>query len=358
VWRRLTLVVLAIVLAWAPTPTGVVERLYSTGIYPVLQRTVTRLSNYVPFALFDVLIAVTVVLWLTLAVRDVANRAADRSRDHFQSSPAGRIAVRTVVWGAVFYLLFLVTWGLNYRRTPMAERLAIDPRAVTESSVRELALTAVGQVNALYAAARSGSPAVDDAERETLAAALSRADLAAGGAGAVTIGRPKTTLLDWYLRRTATDGLTDPYFLETLVSTSLLPFERPFVFAHEWSHLAGVADEGDANFLAWLACMYASPAARYSGWLFLYSELNGVLPRETRAEIAARLEPGPRADLAAIRERVIRQMDPRLAAAGRRVYDQYLKANRVEAGIESYGRVVQLVLGARFGPDWELEGRK
>ena len=179
-----------------------------------------------------------------------------------------------------------------------------------------------------------------------------RADRAVGGRGMVTPGRPKSTMLDWYFRRTATDGMTDPYFLETMISTSLLPFERPFVVAHEWSHLAGMAQEGEANFLAWLACVHASPPAQYSGWLFLYSELVAALDEQLRADVRSGLAAGPRADLMAIRERVQRQIDPRLAAAGRRLYDQYLKANRVEEGVESYGQVVKLVLGVRFRPGW------
>src|SRR5215510_11427393 len=68
-------------------------------------------------------------------------------------------------------------------------------------------------------------------------------------------------------------GMTDPYFLETFVASDLLPFERPFVVAHEWGHLAGFADEGDANFLAWLTCLHGTPAHQYSGWLSLYSEI-------------------------------------------------------------------------------------
>jgi hypothetical protein len=43
--------------------------------------------------------------------------------------------------------------------------------------------------------------------------------------------------------------MTDPFFLETLVASDVLPFERPFLVAHEWSHLAGIADEGEANFV-------------------------------------------------------------------------------------------------------------
>ena len=142
----------------------------------------------------------------------------------------------------------------------------------------------------------------------------------------VTPGRPKSTMLDWYFRRTATDGMTDPYFLETLISSGLLPFERPFVVAHEWSHLAGLAQEGEANFVAWLACVHASPPAQYSGWLFLYSELVAALDEEIRADLRAALAEGPRADLMAIRERIQRQIDPRLAAVGDLVDASYAEA--------------------------------
>ena len=46
--------------------------------------------------------------------------------------------------------------------------------------------------------------------------------------------------------------MTDPFLLETLLAPDLLDVERPFVIAHEWAHLAGYADESEANFVAWL----------------------------------------------------------------------------------------------------------
>ncbi|HEV3140522.1 MAG TPA: DUF3810 family protein, partial [Vicinamibacterales bacterium] len=165
-------------------------------------------------------------------------------------------------------------------------------------------------------------------------------------------GRPKRTLLDWYFRRAGVAGMTDPFFLETLVSTDLLPFERPLVVAHEWGHLAGIADEGDANFVGWLACIRGSPADRYSAWLFMYGELTASLRGQDRAQVTAKLGPGPRDDLRLVRERITRHVSPRVSAAGWRVYDSYLKANRVEAGNASYEQIVQLVTGTRFGENW------
>jgi hypothetical protein len=344
IWRPL-IVVLAAVAAEVPTSPSRIERLYSTGVYPFLQRWATAFSNALPFALFDALLIVVMVLWAVLAVRDFGSTDG-------RFAAALRVFGRTAVWAAVLYLAFLVTWGLNYRRIPLADKLQIDLSAVTPDAALKLATTSVEQLNGLYAPAHSigfSSPKEVD---PVLAGALASADRQLGGTGAVTIGRPKTTVLDWYFRRTATDGMTDPYFLETLISSTLLPFERPFVVAHEWSHLAGVADEGDANFLAWLACVHASPPAQYSGWLFLFAEVASSLDADARAQLIATLGPGPRSDLVAIRTRLDQQISPQLAAVSRLLYDRYLKANRVPSGLRSYGHVVQLVLGTRFGPGW------
>jgi len=349
-WTRGALVSAAVVAALVPMPPRLVERFYSNGGYPALQRPITALSNLTSFALIDVFLIAAFGVWLTLCARDIVHwRTLGSLR------VLARVLARTSVCAAGLYIAFLVLWGLNYRRVPLVEKLPFDAWAVTPGRARTLALTAIERLNALHLPAHAaGWPAAGGAVDSMLAAALARADRELGGRGDVIVARPKHTVFDWYLRRTAVDGMTDPYFLETLVSTELLPFERPFVVAHEWSHLAGLADEGDANFLGWLACVQAPPPYEYSGWLFLYAELASTFRGPARADLVARLEPGPRADLAAIRARLARQVSPRLSAAGWRVYDQYLKANRVESGAESYGHVVQLVLGVRFGPGYTL----
>ena len=86
--------------------------------------------------------------------------------------------------------------------------------------------------------------------------------------------------------------------------------------------------------------------------MFLYGETIRAVGGRDRAELSARLAPGPRDDVRMIAVRIQRQISPWLSAEGWRVYDQYLKANRVEAGAESYADVVRLALGVRFGPEW------
>jgi len=340
-WTYLV-VALAFTVFFVPFPPGAIERLYSGLIYPSLQRATTTISNLFPFALFDVLIVGFPVAWLTLALRD-----ASRARQKL--IVLGRWLMRTVAAGAVLYLLFLGMWGFNYRRLPLERKLPYDARRVTADSVRDAATIAVSQLNTLYSSAHATASVVRLDQDATFVAAFAGATKSLGASGTTVPGRPKWSLLDLYFRPAGVAGMTDPYFLETLIESDLLPVERPFVIAHEWSHLAGFADEGEANFAGWLTCTRAGAGGRYSGWLFLFGELANAVPRGDRSAVIARLDNGPRDDLRAIAARLKRDVQPRVEDAGWRVYDRYLKANRVAAGAASYGQVVRLVLGTGLG---------
>jgi hypothetical protein len=334
------LVLTAIAAAFVPLPSEVVEQVYSTGIYAVIQPLVTSASNTVPFALLDVLLLAAIALWVVLVVRDVARAGVWRA--------SARLAARSLVWSAAAYLLFLAAWGLNYRRVRLMDRLPFDAGAVNDRAAGRLASIAVGRVNALYATAHEDGWLTPRAIDPSLAGAFERAMGELGLPRTFVVARPKSTWLDPYFTRAGVSGMTDPLLLETLVATDVLPFERPLVVAHEWSHLAGIADEGEANFAGWLTCVRGSTADQYSGWLFLYGELARALPPRERASVAATLAAGPRDDLAAIRDRLARHLNRRVSAAGWRVYDSYLKANRIDAGTASYGEVIRLALGVRL----------
>jgi hypothetical protein len=256
------------------------------------------------------------------------------------------------VAAAAAYLLFLALWGLNYRRVPMDERLSITPESPSRAAVVELGGMAAARLNALHDEAhRLGwqeQPLTDSAMQH----AFNEIQHALSDAPPAAPGRLKHSMLGPYFRWTSVDGMINPFGLEVLVNPDLLPFERPFVAAHEWAHLAGYADESEASFVGWLTCLRANVGAQYSGWLALYWQVSGEVGQSDRDAIAEALEAGPRRDLDAVVARVRRGEQPWLRDAGWRMYDQYLKANRVEQGVRSYGAVLTLILRARFGDDW------
>lgn len=336
-------VAIAIAAAYAPIAPETVEDWFSTSTYPAIQRTITPVSNILPVALLDALSLLVLIVVVTIAIRSIqAARHAHNVRPVV--SALGRLCVAA----AAVYLAFLGLWGLNYRRMPMEQRLSVAPESPTRDAVLKLGMTAAARLNALYDEAHRQGWQEQPIADASLQRAFGEIQHALSDAPPAEPGRLKRSMFGLYFRWTSVDGMINPFGLEVLVNPDLLPFERPFVAAHEWAHLAGYADESEASFVGWLTCLRANAAAQYSGWVALYWQVSSEVDESDRTAIAKTLGDGPRRDLNAIVDRIRRSEQPWLRDAGWRVYDQYLKANRVEEGIRSYGAVLTLILRARL----------
>jgi len=328
---RVALLVLAIGAAVAPAPPEVIERWYSTGVYPFLQRALTTVTNLVPIALLDLTVAVVA------AVAAVRVARAMRRRGVRRALPGALAAL--VSFAAVLYLLFLGVWGLNYRRLPLEKKLDYDSARLTGARALEFASAAVSSMNLGHAPAHAQASTSTD----SLARDFEQVQRDLGATTTAVPGVPKRSVLNWYFPRAGIDGMTNPFFLEVIVNPEVLPYERPFVVAHEWAHLAGYAVESEANFLAWLTCTRGDSMARYSGALAAYQHALAAIPQESRAQLPA-LGDGPRADLRAMADRY-RRTTRVVRLAAHELNDRYLRANRVSEGTASYGAVLRLMLG-------------
>jgi hypothetical protein len=346
-WIKAGTVLVAATCALAPLNPVLVERWYSAGIYPHVQRLVTPISNLFPFALFDVLTIGGGILVLGSIARAIT-RARRSKRFSIVLFTLGNV----VVAAAAVYLVFLLLWGFNYRRVSISQRLVLDRAAPGAEAVLALGEEAVVELNALFSQAHQTSDTAPWQD-PNLRGAFDRVQGFLSDAPRALPGRLKATVYGRYFRWTSVDGMVNPFALEVMANPDLLPLERPFVAAHEWAHLAGYADESEANFVGWLTCLQGDARARYSGWMFLYWQLSGEIAAPDRARLVNALESGPRRDIDDIAERLRRGRWPALQRSSWKVYDQYLKANRVEAGVRSYGLVVTLILRARFEDGWK-----
>jgi len=333
----LILVIAALVATFVPLPAAAVERYYSQGVYPLIQRVVTPASNLLPVGVADVVVGLLLVL---LAVRFLRLRRAAGWR-----AAASRTAVAVVILSAVGQLLFLAVWGLHYRRVPLEQKLDYDASQVTDANALALAAEAIRRLNTLHAAAHATPLDID-----RLAVTFAEAQTAMGFARPTRVGRPKQSVLEVYMEKAAFNGVAEPVFLEIVLHPRLLDIQKPRVLAHEWAHLAGYANESEASFLAWVTCLRGDPLVQYSGWLSAYSLAASALPRRARATLPA-LDPGPRQDFRAM-SAVYGRSSPTVSAAARSTYDSYLKANRVTEGMASYDAVLKLMLGTSLGRDW------
>ena len=340
---RVALILAAVIVLAVPTPAGWVEALYSQRLYLIVQNALTPLSSLIQVALFDLLVAASVLGvcgWVFLTFRRW------RSEDHWRVMR--RLAVSTLTLLAGVYLVFVFVWGLNYRRAPLTSKIEFRQDRVTRQALAETGRTAVVQLNALHAGAHAGRWPEFAEMPGHLGASFAIVQARLGVSRAAVPGVPKPTLLTPYFRHAGVDGMINPFSLEVLVNTDVLPFERPFVVAHEWAHLAGYADESEANFVGWLTCVLGDAQSRYSAWIFLAPHLFRHLEPDEQSRMWESLDDGPTRDFRTVSERLSRAT-PVVRRHARRVYDQYLRANRVGSGIHSYGLVVDLVLGSELG---------
>jgi Protein of unknown function (DUF3810) len=340
VWRTL-LVAAALGLAFRPLPPSLIERFFSEAWYPTIQPPVTSLSSLVPFALFDALLVAAVVVLIMGVAR------AGRTLRGW-----GRLVGNLLVAAAGGYLVFLISWGLNYQRQPIVVRLDWDAGRVTPAAVVVLAERAVQALNRLDGSLgeRRREPASASLLQVELAPAFAAAQRTLGSTRLALPGRPKSTLLVPFFRWAGVDGMINPFGLEVLINSEALPVEQPFIVAHEWGHLAGWAREDEASYVGWLTCLRGGADARYSGWLAIYLHVRRELDAARRASLDGQLEAGPRKDLADIAARLARAQ-PLVQAVSWRTYDRYLRANRVDQGVMSYSEVVRLIVGTAADDD-------
>jgi len=328
-----------------PWPAWLIESVYSRGFYPRWQRVVTTTSNMSSFAIVDVLLVgvALYVIWLIARfIRGVKQRGL--------ASSSWEFARRLVRTAAIVALIFLLNWGLNYRRRPLEETIRGGVAgSVTTNDIRALAERSIAGTHATRP-----SDARLDRSYQSVAARLAgpfQQALAKLGVPAPSApGRPKVSLiLTPFYTKAGITGMVNPYALESIVHPGLLPFERPMTLAHEWAHLAGFADEADASAVGWLACTLGDPDLAYSAHLDVVLEAASQLPPPVWNELRSRLDPGVLEDIAALRERLQKQ-EPVVRDTAFKVYDRYLKSNGVDDGVRSYSRMLRVVVAMSVNP--------
>jgi hypothetical protein len=160
-WPRLLIVAAAIALVFVPAPesASTVDRLYSRGVYGLLQPLLTSISSLLPVAWLDLLLA-GAFIWLVLRCRAIARAAGSARRQTVVALVADLV---TAI--AALYIVFLAAWGLNYRRLPITATLDFDQKRVTREAVERFAARAVDELNRLYMRAHA-----DPSATATLAA--------------------------------------------------------------------------------------------------------------------------------------------------------------------------------------------
>lgn len=326
----LSIAVHAALLVALPGDGRLVEAVYTARVYPVIGSIAAFVPRQLPFSLAAVLLLAGAVwlpgylglnLWRWRRGALTLPHAAERTL-------AGWAAVAAVVFHG-FYL----TWGYNYLRPPIEQRLNLVGAGLSPDSLDATARHIVGEA----VAHRVEVPPWDRAELDRLVdEAVARAVRELEGRDVPVVSPLKGDWPPGLLAPMGVRGVISPLTLEPHVDFDLPPFIVPFAAAHEKAHLAGFAGERDANFVAWYALVGADdPRLRYAGF---FGVVSYFLTPETRA-MAGSLEP----DLQRLREYRSKRTSTTAQRHGLAAYRLYLRANRVQSGLADYSEVAGLI---------------
>jgi len=340
-----------------------VERLFSRALYPRLGGRLGHAAGLLPFSLAEVLVLAAVLLLPALAVRAIVRVARGRDR-------AKALLVRTgadaLLYTGAGYGLFVLLWGFNYSRLPLATSAGMPVRPAPPSELAELA-------TALVLATNEARVGLAEDERGALRIVDGFGGVAARAArGYAALGtnqplfpapsvRPKPVFLSSLLSRVGITGIYFPFTGEPNLNTTVPDSALPFSTAHELAHQQGFAREDEANFVGYLACRrHPDPDFRYSG-LLAASHYAIVALHQADAPAAAKVLAERSAavlrDEAALREWADRYRGP-ATEMGDRVNDAYLRTQGQKDGVRSYGRMVDLLLAERRAGSSPLPDRR
>ncbi len=313
---------------------------YSTVMYQGIVETAGRAFGIVPFSVVEILLYIFILMILWWIIR-IINKKDKASFFLFLT--------RLVLIASILMFLFVLNCGINYHKTSFAESTGLYLDKYTTEELAEVCMILTAQVNAcadLTERDQHGTMVHDEMVQQSARAAME--NLAEDYP--VLKGyypMPKKLLFPWILSVQQITGIYSPFTVEANYNQAITDYNVPFSACHELSHLRGFMQEEEANFIAYLACIKSDEIDfKYSGSLRGWISCMNMLYRtdaEKWDEIRVLLHPAVEADLQANRE-FWDQYDGKIAQYAEKVNDQYLKANGQNDGIQSYGRMADLIV--------------
>lgn len=328
---------------------GMIEVYYSTGIYKPMGIILSRITGIIPVSAGELLLLFTFIFTAFRIILLIIKmfRKSDSRWHLFFNFTANILAAASII-----YFSFILLWGLNYHRLPFSTISKLEVKPSTTSELTELCKSLADRANLLRSSALEDSKGVvkfsgnyrDVFKRASLGYEnASKLYPELGG----KYGSPKGVLLSRLMSYTGITGVYFPFTGEANVNISVPGFDIPATACHEMAHQRGFAREDEANYIAYLACrLHPDIDFQYSGTLLALIHSTNALylaDRDAFNEVRLMYSEGLNQDLKELNN-YWRQFEGPVSEVSDKINDTYLKANNQQDGVQSYGRMIDLLL--------------
>lgn len=316
---------------------------YAGYVYPLWVNTVGRLMSLFPVSVSEILLYAGIVVLMLGIVKIVWFRKGHRA------ACIGSGLLSLLAAASFLFVIYTLNCGINYYNESFSkcEGFEIKERPVDELKVLCEKLTE--QVNTYSSQVLRNKKGLCCLDNNVGGRAV-EAMQAAGQIYPSLSGYypyPKPLIVSQILSVQQLSGIYSPFTVEANYNRHMTAYNIPFTACHELSHLKGFMREDEANFIAWLACMASDHADfKYSGallgWIYATNALCKVNPDMYNAVVAG-LSDEVWADFKA-NTAFWDRYEGKIAEVSDKVNDTYLKANDQSDGVQSYSRMVDLML--------------
>ena len=331
--------------------------IYTTRIYPIIGSLLSPISGLFPFAVGDIFIALSIVWVIFYPIYEIKWRKQLAKRFFFLAAKRGCYPKKKVVFGRVaeyllwVYAWFYIAWGLNYSQPNIYCRTGMKSVEVSEAKFREFAYRYADSINYL---SEEFNGMVDDGLKNRVRDAVLKGYNEIGakeGINAPFNQHPhaKTMIFTPLSSMSGVTGSMGPFFCEFTLNGDIRPHDYPAIYAHEFAHLLGIANEGEANFYSYIVCTASSDkAVKFSGYYHIFfhvlRNVFDILGEKEGEKFLKYIRPEIIQLARSDRNYWLSKRCKVLDAAQDFIFDLYLRGNHVAEGRKSYSGVVGLIL--------------
>jgi hypothetical protein len=336
----------------------IAEYVFARGIYHKLSQVISQISGLVPFSLMEVEVVLVPIIGLLLLVRFLRKWIGTLRK---RENPGYYLAQGVLNLGVVVSILlflFVILGGVNYYRYPFTTFSGLE---IKDSSVDELynlsldlakqaaelrsqiKINEIEDSNGVLKLGNSNWREISTTAKQAFSKLSEDYPALAGN-----YGGPKPVFFSRFMSRMEITGIFWPFTMEANVNIDAPEYTIPATMLHELAHLRGFMREDEANFIAYLASQRSDNIIfQYSGIMlaltYTTNQLYGQDP-DLYLKVSEIYNIGMTADLRQSYYYWEMFEDTAISAVANTMNDTYLKANRQEDGVKSYGRMVDLLL--------------
>jgi len=317
-----------------------IENNYSNGIYKPMSAFFRTIYGAVPFSIGDLIYLSLIVLIIRFLHKLITSKNKKKLVYGFLAGLS------------VFYFAFYFFWGLNYSRLPLTNSLELEKESYDIENLRAFTDTLLTNISKLQLQT-TGSDSLPVVVPYTKNEIIKLTNI-----GYENLSkkfeqfeyRPtslKKSLFSLPLTYMGFAGYLNPLTGEAQVDYLIPKVTLPMTCSHEVAHQLGIASESEANFIGFLAAsLHPDPYFQYSANLlalrYALSDIYRFDPElyETYIE---KLPKGVMINIKELQEFWLKYKNP-AEPLFKAFYNNYLLLNQQEDGLESYNKMVDLLI--------------